>query len=61
VGNRLIAADGIHSTAPRILWPNEGPPLALVALDLGWWRDRDDELIVRRGILSVGSFFTTPG
>ncbi len=52
MGNRLIAADGIHSTARRILWPNEGPPLAQVALDLGWWRDRDDELIVRRGILS---------
>ncbi len=23
----LIAADGIHSAARRILWPNEGPPL----------------------------------
>ena len=29
------------------------PPLVLVALDLGWWRDRDDEAIVRRGILDA--------
>ena len=61
MGNRLIAADGIHSTARRILWPNEGPPLALVALDLGWWRDRDDELIVRRGILICRFFFHPAG
>ena len=26
-GSCLIAADGIHSVARRILWPNEGPPL----------------------------------
>jgi 2-polyprenyl-6-methoxyphenol hydroxylase-like FAD-dependent oxidoreductase len=26
-GSCLIAADGIHSAARRILWPNEGPPL----------------------------------
>jgi 5-methylphenazine-1-carboxylate 1-monooxygenase len=26
-GRSLVAADGIHSAARRILWPNEGPPL----------------------------------
>jgi 5-methylphenazine-1-carboxylate 1-monooxygenase len=26
-GSCLVAADGIHSAARRILWPNEGPPL----------------------------------
>jgi 2-polyprenyl-6-methoxyphenol hydroxylase-like FAD-dependent oxidoreductase len=27
LGKLLVAADGIHSTAPRLLWPEAPPPL----------------------------------
>jgi hypothetical protein len=52
-------AQGVHrpllATALTLQAAADQPPLVLVALDLGWWRDRDDEAIVRRGILdSIG-------
>jgi hypothetical protein len=50
-------AQGVHrpllATALTLQAATDQPPLALVALDLGWWRDRDDEAIVRRGILDA--------
>ncbi len=50
-------AQGIHrpllATALTLQAAAEQPPLVLVALDLGWWRDRDDEALVRRGILDA--------
>jgi Neutral/alkaline non-lysosomal ceramidase, N-terminal len=50
-------AQGIHrpllATALTLQAAADQPPLVLVALDLGWWRDRDDEAIVRRGILAA--------
>jgi hypothetical protein len=42
----LASALSLHAAADQ-------PPLVLIALDLGWWRDRDDEAIVRRGILDA--------
>jgi hypothetical protein len=50
-------AEGVHrpllATALTLQASADQPPLVLVALDLGWWRDRDDEAIVRRGILDA--------
>jgi hypothetical protein len=50
-------AQGIHrpllATALTLQAAVDQPPLVLLALDLGWWRDRDDEAIVRRGILDA--------
>src|SRR3954452_21491037 len=50
-------AQGIHrpllASVLTLQVAADQPPLVLVALDLGWWRDRDDEAIVRRGILDV--------
>src|SRR5690242_20337764 len=50
-------AQGVHrpllATALTLQVSADRPPLALVALDLGWWRDRDDEAIVRRGVLGA--------
>ena len=50
-------AQGVHrpllATALTLQAAADQPPLVLVALDLGWWRDRDDEAIVRRGILNA--------
>jgi len=50
-------AQGIHrpllATALTLQTAADQPPLVLVALDLGWWRDRDDEAIVRRGVLDA--------
>jgi hypothetical protein len=50
----LDIAQGVHRpllATALTLQAADRPPLVLVALDLGWWRDRDDEAIVRRGIL----------
>ncbi len=50
-------AQGVHrpllATALTLQMAADQPPLDLVALDLGWWRDRDDEAIVRRGVLEA--------
>jgi len=50
-------AQGIHrpllASVLTLQVAADQPPLVLVALDLGWWRDRDDEAIVRRGILNA--------
>jgi hypothetical protein len=50
-------AQGVHrpllATALTLQAAADQPPLVLVALDLGWWRDRDDEAIVRHGVLDA--------
>ena len=50
-------AQGVHrplfATALTLQTATDQSPLALVALDLGWWRDRDDEAIVRHGVLEA--------
>jgi hypothetical protein len=50
-------AQGIHrpllATALTLQVAADQLPLVLVALDLGWWRDRDDEAIVRSEILDA--------
>jgi hypothetical protein len=50
-------AQGIHrpllATVLTFQVAADQPPLVLVGLDLGWWRDRDDEAIVRGGILAA--------
>ncbi|HLJ55185.1 MAG TPA: hypothetical protein VKT77_09095 [Chthonomonadaceae bacterium] len=48
-------ADGVHrpltATAISLRAEPDAAPLALVSLDLGWWRSRRDEEFVRHGIL----------
>ena len=50
-------AQGVHrpllATALTLQAAADQPPLVLIALDLGWWRDRDDEAIVRHGVLDA--------
>jgi len=50
-------AQGVHrpllATALTLQAAADQPPLVLVALDLGWWRDRDDEALVRRAVLDT--------
>src|SRR3954462_10549248 len=41
------------ATALTLQAAADQPPLVLVALDLGWWRDRDDEALVRRAVLDT--------
>jgi hypothetical protein len=47
-------AAGVHrpllATVLTLQRTAEDQPLVLVALDLGWWRDRDDEALVRQTI-----------
>jgi len=50
-------AEGVHRpltvTALTLQTAPDTPPLALAALDLGWWRTRDDERFVRQGVLEA--------
>jgi hypothetical protein len=46
-------ADGVHRplTATALALASDGPPLVLIALDLGWWKSPDDERHVREAVL----------
>src|SRR5436190_23557 len=48
-------AEGIHrpltATALTMKDAGAGPPLVLVALDLGWWKSGDDEQVVRAALI----------
>jgi hypothetical protein len=48
-------AEGIHRplTATALTLKSDGAPLALVALDLGWWKAVDDEHHVRDAVLKA--------
>lgn len=49
-------AEGIHrplTCTALALAEAEGPPLVLIALDLGWWQSRQDEWFVRGALLDA--------
>src|SRR5215471_2442692 len=50
-------AEGIHrpltATVLTLRRDVNEPPLVLVALDLGWWRAREDEWRLRGGLLNA--------
>lgn len=53
--SRHDAAQGVHrpltATALTIQSASGGSPVVLYSLDLGWWRSREDEHLVRYGVL----------
>src|SRR5262245_41881908 len=48
-------AEGIHQplTATALTLQGDGPPLVLVAIDLGWWRATEDERHVKDAVLQA--------
>lgn len=57
------AAEGIHqpltATALTLQQNADSSPLVLVALDLGWWRSREDEWFLRGGLIEALGLNTT--
>lgn len=50
-------AEGVHrpllATALVLRPRGEAPPLAIISLDLGWWKSADDEWVVRGKVLDL--------